>query len=161
MPGNSKPSDFKKRLRKLPAQLALALVNTTAILIIAAAILVIVAFNRVEHAAGKIASTMTSAVLSRVEAEPERLFANLQATGSEIRELRTAIKEGGLQHAEEIEQQIETLTDAVAGLREDVGKLTEAKVRLSDEAIRELGKSVIDAVLQLRNCQTVQAQLPR
>ena len=45
----------------------LALINATAILVIVAAILAIVALSKVTHLANDVASTMTDAVLSRID----------------------------------------------------------------------------------------------
>jgi len=161
----SERSELARRLRRLPGQLALALVNATAVLVIAAAIMVIVALNRVEHAAGRISTAVTDAVFARVEVEPTRLAGRLQATAREVRAIRTGIKdirEGGAQRAEELERQIAALTETLNGLRDDVKKLTEAKTQLTDEAIRALSSSVTDGLLQLRNCRPTQApQLPR
>src|SRR4051812_11083701 len=50
---------FSARLRRLPGQLLLALVNATVILVIVATILVLVAVNRINHFAENIVSTMT------------------------------------------------------------------------------------------------------
>jgi hypothetical protein len=161
----SERSELEKRLRRLPGQLALALVNATVVLVIVAAILVIVALNRVEQAAGRISTAVTDAVFARVEVEPTRLAGRLQATVAEIRDIRTGIRdirEGGGERAEELERQIATLTETLSGLRDDVRKLTEAKTQLTDEAIRALGSSVTDGLLQLRNCRPAQApQSPR
>ena len=53
---------FPARLRRLPGQLFLALVNATVILTIVAAILVLVAISRINYFAENIVSTMTEAV---------------------------------------------------------------------------------------------------
>ena len=154
-------SELQKRLRRLPGQLALALINATAVLVIVAAVLVIVAFNRVEHAAGRISASVTDAVFARVRVEPARLTGRLQATATEIRDIRTGIKnirEGGTARVEALEQKVTTLTEMLSGLRDDVKKLTEAKTQLTDEAIRTLGGSVTDGLLRLRNCGPAQSQ---
>jgi hypothetical protein len=62
-------SEFSARLQRLPGQLLLALVNGTAILVIAAAILTMIASSKVTHLAQNVASTMTDAVLSRVDGD--------------------------------------------------------------------------------------------
>jgi hypothetical protein len=106
MPETSERSELEKRLRRLPGQLALALVNATAVLLIVAALLVIVAFNRVEHAAGRISASLTDAVLAQVKVEPART-SSLQAMQSEIGELRTTlrgIREGGANRAEDLQR---------------------------------------------------------
>jgi len=161
MAESSERSGLAQRLRRLPGQLALALVNATAVLVIAAAVLVIVAFNRVEHAAARVSAAMTDAVLARVEAEPARLADRLQATAAEIADLRTALREGTAQRTEQLDQKITALTGTLTGLRDDVKKLTEAKDQLTDEAIRQLGQSVTDGLLRLRNCRPAQPQSPR
>ena len=60
------------RLWRLPGQLLLALINDTAILVIAASILAIVALVRIEHFAETIVATTTHAVLSKNRFAVER-----------------------------------------------------------------------------------------
>ena len=55
------------RLWRLPGQLLLALINATAILVIVAAILALVAISRINHFAENVTATMTEAVLSKVD----------------------------------------------------------------------------------------------
>ena len=58
------------RLKRLPAQLLLALVNATALLVITACILLVVVLNRVDHAAETIAGKVTDATISRLDMSP-------------------------------------------------------------------------------------------
>ena len=60
------------RLWRLPGQLLLALINATAILVIVAAILVLVAISRVEHFGANIVATMTEAVCPSLICRPKR-----------------------------------------------------------------------------------------
>jgi hypothetical protein len=53
------------RLWRLPKQLLLALINATAILVIVAAIVALVAIARINHFAENIVATMTEAVLAK------------------------------------------------------------------------------------------------
>jgi len=65
------------RLRMLPGQLLLSLVDATAILAITAAIVTLVAIARLNHFAENVVATMTEAVLSKVDLPPKGVLANL------------------------------------------------------------------------------------
>src|SRR6202790_2173519 len=60
-------SGISARLWRLPRQLLLALINATAILVIVAAILALVAIARINSFAENVVTTMTEAVLSKVD----------------------------------------------------------------------------------------------
>jgi hypothetical protein len=62
---DSTRDELRARLWRLPRQLLLALINGTAILVIVAAIVALVALSKVTHLANDVASAMTDAVLSR------------------------------------------------------------------------------------------------
>ncbi len=66
------------RLWRLPGQLLLALINATAILVIAAAILALVAIVRVDNFAGNVVATMTEAALSKIDLPSKEVLANLR-----------------------------------------------------------------------------------
>ena len=75
------------RLWRLPRQLLLALINATAILVIAAAILVLVVMARIDHFAGRVVGTMSEAVLAKVDLPPKEVLANLRNLTEEMRTL--------------------------------------------------------------------------
>ena len=54
------------RLRRLPVELLRSLINATAILVIVAAILVLLAMVRIDSFAGSVVTTMTEVVLSKI-----------------------------------------------------------------------------------------------
>jgi hypothetical protein len=66
LPEPDKRDELRARLRRLPGQLLLALINGTALLVIVAAIIALVAISKVTNLANDVASTMTDAVLSRI-----------------------------------------------------------------------------------------------
>ena len=70
-------TETSKRLRSLPRQLLLALINATMILVIVAAVLALVAMSRIDHFAQNVAATMTEAVLSKVDLPAKDVLANL------------------------------------------------------------------------------------
>ena len=87
------------RLRRLPRQLLMALINGTAILVIAAAILALVATWKVTHLAENVSATMTDAVLSRIDVEPQQLLAGIRSVGGDVRSLAKTLKEARAEEA--------------------------------------------------------------
>ena len=59
-------NSISQRLRRLPGQFLLALINATAILVIVATVLALVAMARINNFAENIVATMTEAVLSKM-----------------------------------------------------------------------------------------------
>jgi flagellar motor component MotA len=80
-------SDLSIRVRRLPGQLLLALVNGTAILVIFSAVLAMIATSKVTHLAQSVASTMTDAVLSQVGEDPREFLQSIQSISEDIRSL--------------------------------------------------------------------------
>ena len=140
------------RLRRLPGQVLLALVNGTAVLIIAAAILTIMVFSRAERFAGNIAATMTDAVLARVDVDPQQALANLQGLTAEVRTLGVTLKEVKAEEMSKLDPRLATLAERLDSLRVSVDRLTETKPLLTHEAISQLGRSVGDSLMRLRDC---------
>jgi hypothetical protein len=143
-------SDFSRRLWKLPRQLLLALINGTAVLVILAAILALVATSRVTHLAQTVASTMTDAVLSRVGENPRQLAQNLQRVSNDVHALIVALADA----------KTERVTDEVAGLNERLGaleanldQLRGARSQLIDEVVAKAGKAAGNALQNLRRCE--------
>jgi hypothetical protein len=104
-------SELSARMRKVPGQLLLALVNGTAVLVIAAAILAIIASSKVTHVAQNVASTMTDAVLSRVDENPRQLVQNIQRVSDDVHTLTVALTKAK--------------SEGVAGLGPEVAHLNE------------------------------------
>jgi hypothetical protein len=81
------------RLRKLPAQFLLALINATAILVIVAAVLALVTMVRIDNFAGSVVTSMTEAVLSRIDLPSKDVLANLRNLREEVRTLGNTLRE--------------------------------------------------------------------
>ena len=81
------------RLWRLPKQLLLALINATAILVIVAAIVALVAIARINHFAENIVATMTEAVLAKVDLPSKDVLANLRKLTTEVRTVGNALRE--------------------------------------------------------------------
>ncbi len=86
-------SGISPRLWRLPGQLLLALINATAILVIVASILALVALVRIEHFAENIVATTTHAVLSKVDLPSKDVLANMRELTGEVRALGKALRE--------------------------------------------------------------------
>jgi hypothetical protein len=136
------------RLWRLPGQLLLALINATAILVIAAAILALVLIARIDHFAGNVVATMTEAVLSKVDLPPKDVLANLRSMTAEIRTLNNALGEIKAGENPVLQPEIARLKEALTALNISVDRLGNARSILTDEAIGQLGRTVIDAPMK-------------
>jgi hypothetical protein len=134
------------RLWRLPGQLLLALINATAILVIAAAILALVAITRIDHFAGNLVATMTEAVLSKVDLPPKDVLANLRNLTAEVRSLGNALGEIRAGENPILQFEIVRLKEALTVLNISLDRLGSARSILTDEAIGQLGRAVTDAL---------------
>jgi hypothetical protein len=147
------------RLWKLPGQLLLALINATAILVIVAAIVALVAIARINHFAENVAATMTEAVLSKVDLPPKNVLANLQNLTAEVRTLGNVLREIKAGEHSALQPEIAQLKEALTVLNTSVDRLGSARSILTDEAIGQLGRTVTDALTKLRDCSSSDRQM--
>jgi len=145
---------FPARLRRLPGQLFLALVNATVILAIVAAILVLVAISRINYFAENIVSTMTEAVLSKVDLPSKEVLADLRNLTAEIRRVGNAIEQIKAGENSAFQVEIAKLKETLTVLRVNVDRLGRARSMLTDEAIGQLGRRVSDTLIKLRECRS-------
>ena len=113
-------SKLSRRLRALPGQFLLTLINGTAVLIIIAALLVIVAFNRVENAAGNISATMTESVLAKFDLGDRRILTEVEDLRAEVAALVTAITEEREAIVQAIDAQREAMSQTVGEQRDEL-----------------------------------------
>ena len=141
------------RLWRLPRQLLLALINATAILVIVAAIVALVAIARINHLAENVAATMTEAVLSKVDLPQKAVLANIRNLTTEVRTLGNTLREikSGGEHPV-LQSELAQLKEALTVLNVSVDRLGSARSILTDEAIGQLGRTVTDALTKLRDC---------
>jgi len=147
------------RLWRLPGQLLLALINATAILVIVAAILALVAIARIDHFAENVVATMTEAVLSKVDLPPKAVLANLRNLTAEVRTLGNALREIKAGEHPALQSEIAQLKEALTVLNVSVDRLGSARSILTDEAIEQLGRTVTDALMKLRDCSSSARQV--
>jgi hypothetical protein len=148
------------RLWRLPGQLLLALINATAILVIAAAILALVAIAQINQFAGNVAATMTEAVLSKVDLPSKGVLANLRNLTVEVRTLGNSLREIKSGENPALQFEMAQLKEALTVLSVSVDRLGNARSILTDEAIGQLGRRVTDTLMKLRGCTSNVAEIP-
>jgi hypothetical protein len=148
------------RLWKLPGQLLLSLINATAILVIVAAILALVAIARINHFAENVVATMTEAVLSKVDLPPKNVLANLRNLTAEVRTLGNTLREIKAGEHPALQPEMAQLKEALTVLNVSVDRLGSARSILTDEAIGQLGRRVTDTLMKLRDCSSNVGQIP-
>ena len=145
-------SEFSTRLRALPRQLLLALINGTAILVIAAAVLAIIASSKITHLAQDVATTMTDAVLSGIGEDPKQVVQALRSVSDEVHKLRAALEESKANATDRLGPEIARLSERLNSLEAAIEQLTDARSRLIDEVIVEVGSSLSEGLQNLRAC---------
>jgi septal ring factor EnvC (AmiA/AmiB activator) len=150
--GNS----ISARFWRLPGQLLLALINATAILLTAAAILTLLALSRIDRFAENVTGTMTAAVLSKIDLPSKDVLANIRELTAELRAVRATLREARTDRPT-LQPELARLNERLAALNAGVDRLTSARSMLSDEAIRQLGASAADAVTRLKDARSRRA----
>ena len=153
----AEPDDngISARLWRLPAQLLLALINATAILVIVAAILALVAIARINH----IAETVTETALSKVDLPSKDVLANLRNLTAEVRTLDNTLREIKAGEHPALQHEMAQLKEELIVLNVSVDRLGSAKSILTDQAIGQLGRTVTDALAKLRDCSSSARQM--
>ncbi|MGB6352027.1 MAG: hypothetical protein WBG10_18585 [Pseudolabrys sp.] len=147
------------RLRTLPVDFLCALINATAILVIVAAILALVAMARIDNFAESFVTTMTEALLSKIDLPSKNVLANLRNLTEEARELGDALREIKVGENPVIQFEIVRLKETLAGLKVSVDRLADTRTILTDEAIGQLGRAVTNTLTKLRSCASNVGQM--
>jgi hypothetical protein len=149
------------RLWRLPGQLLLALINATAILVIVAAIVVLVAIARINHFAENVAATMTEAVLSKVDLPERDVLANIRNLAAEVRTLGNTLREIKDGERPPLQPELARLKEALTVLNVSIDRIGDARSLVTDEAIVQLGRTVTDVLMKLRDCSSSARQVER
>ncbi|MHC2333730.1 hypothetical protein [Bradyrhizobium sp. USDA 4454] len=147
------------RLWRLPAQLLLALINATAILVIVAAIVALVAIARINHFAENVVATMTEAALSKIDLPAKDVLANLRDLTAEVRTLGNSLREFKEGERPALQHEMVQLKEALTALNVSVDRLGSARSILTDQAIEQSGRTVTDALAKLRGCSSSAVQM--
>jgi hypothetical protein len=144
-----------RRLVRLPGQLLLALVNATALLVIAACVLSLVLLNRVDSAGERIASNVTEAALARLQVSPADFKARIEAIDGKISALKAELADPDLKDHWEVAQQLKDLNRNLADIRLAAAGLSAAGPEITDTAFKQAGDMLTRALYTLRGCETV------
>jgi len=157
----SKPhrNEISARLRRLPVDFLLALINATMLLVIVAAILALIVMVRIDNLAGRVVTTMTEAVLSKIDLPSKNVLANLRNLTEEVRTLGNTLRDIKVGENPVIQIEIARLKEALTALNASVDRLTNTRTILTDEAIAQLGRAVTDTLTQMRGCTSKVGQM--
>lgn len=142
------------RLLRLPGQLLLALVNATALLVIAACVLSLVVLDRVEAAGDRIAGTVTDAALARLDVTPVEFKTRLETLDGRIEALSAQLADPDLQDHWEIARQLKELNGNLAQIRAAAAGLGAAGPDVTAAAFDQAGDILTDALHAARGCET-------
>jgi len=159
LPEPDRITTLSARLRRLPLNFLLALVNATSILVIAAAILVLVAIVRIDNFAGRVVTTMTEAVLSKVDLPSKDVLANLRGLREDIRTLGTTLRDIKLGENPVLRTEMTQLREVLTTLNASVDRLTDSRTLLTDEAIARLGQEASNTLTKMRGCAPKVSQI--
>jgi septal ring factor EnvC (AmiA/AmiB activator) len=154
-------SDLSTRLRRLPGQLLLALVNGTAILVILAAVLAMIATSKVTHLAQSVASTMTDAVLSQVGEDPREFVQSIQSISENVHSLTAKLARAKTEGAPGLGSEVAQLNKRLGSLEANLERLRSARANLFDELIAKVGDATADALQNFRACAPPDARAER
>ena len=149
------------RLWRLPRQLMLALINATAILVIVAAIVALVAIARINHFAENITAKMTEAVLSKADLPEREVLANIRNLTAEVRTLGNTLREIKDGELPALQPELAKLKERLSVLNVSIDRIGNARSILTDEAIGQLGRTVTDGLTKLRDCQATPERHPQ
>ena len=157
----SKPdrNEIYARLRRLPADFLLALTNATAILVIVAAILALIVMVRIDNLAGRVVTTMTEAVLSKIDLPSKNVLTNLQNLTAEVRTFGNTLRDIKVGDNPVVQVEIARLKEALTALTVSIDRFANARTILTDEAIAQLGRAVTDTLTQMRGCTSKVGQM--
>jgi hypothetical protein len=140
------------RLRRLPGQLLLALINATAVLVIVAAVLALVAMWRIDNFTATVVATMTEAVLSKIDLPARDVLANLRGLRSDVRALGETLKEIKARENPHLQAEVARLTEALTALTRGVDRLANARAALTDASIEQVARAVTETLTKTRAC---------
>jgi hypothetical protein len=129
-----------RRIMRLPGQLLLALVNATAILVIVAAVLAIIAFNRFETAGANLAADLTVKAVAQLGVTPDALKMKLASLEEKMEALKAGLAQAKQNDDGPLRTQIAELDTTLNELKAAVVKLGDAQPAVADAALNRLAQ---------------------
>ncbi|WP_209010835.1 hypothetical protein [Labrenzia sp. PHM005] len=140
------------RLIRLPGQLLLALINATALLVIAASVLALLVLHQVEEAGTRVAGAVTGATLARLQVTPAEFKDNLENLDDRVQEISEWLQSPSLKADPELKRQLTELNANLVGLREAADGIRSAGPDITSAAFEQAGDLLTDALHTLRGC---------
>lgn len=140
------------RLIRLPGHLLLALINATALLIIAACVLSLMVLNQVDEAGARVAGAVTGATLARLQVTPAEFKENLEGLNDRIKDISGKLENPDVQSDLELRRQLTELNANLAGLRQAADGIQSAGPDITAAAFDQAGELLTDALYTLRGC---------
>jgi len=140
------------KLRRLPGDLLLALLNAPAILVAIAAVLTLLAIARVNNFAENLTGRMTEAVVAKIDLPSRDVLANLRTLTEDVRALRTTLRDIKEGENPVLRSEIARLRDRLDVLGTKLEAFAKSRTILTDEAIGQLGRSVSDTLIKMKGC---------
>lgn len=141
------------RLVRLPGQLLLALINATALLVIAASVLALLVLHQVDEAGARVAGAVTGATLARLQVTPAEFKENLETLDERIKDISERLQNPELKAEPDLVRQLTGLNANLVGLREAANGIRAAGPDITDAAFEQAGKTVTDALRALNSCE--------
>jgi hypothetical protein len=142
------------RLWRLPGQFLLALINATAILVIVATILALVAIARIEHFAGNTIATITDAVLAKVDLPSKDVLANIQELTGQVRALGNALQEIKTGENPVLQSEIARTRESLMAVSMNVDRLRGARSILTNQVAARFGDTITQSLIKWRDCSS-------
>lgn len=148
----SESATLGRRLRRLPGQFLLALVNATAILVILAAVLALVAVGRLEGAAHQVSTIVGARLSPHLTVDGSVLAQEVRGLRDDLASYRTALGEQKAEAEARIAERLDRLELRLVALESGIEELTSVKAQITDETVRQAGAALTDSMLALLHC---------
>ncbi len=143
---------FWRRVFRLPGGLLVALINATALLVIAACVLSLMVLHQVDEAGARVAGAVTGATLARLQVTPAEFKENLEGLNEHIKKISEKLDSPDLQSDLALRDQLEELNSNLIGLKQAAEGIRSAGPDVAAAAFDQAGELLTDSLYTLRGC---------
>jgi hypothetical protein len=142
------------RLRSLPGQCLLALINGTTVLLIAGAVLILIASASIQNFVETTVSTLTESVLSKVDLPSKEVLTNIGELTREVRALNNSLREIRPGENPVVQSRIVQLKEALTLLSSNMDQLRSSRSVLTNEVATRAGDAISHILLTSQGCSS-------
>ncbi|MTI07609.1 hypothetical protein E1180_19085 [Roseibium denhamense] len=128
------------------------MINATALLIIAACVLVLLVLHRVDEAGTRVAGAVTGATLARLQVTPAEFKENLEGLDDRLKEISDRLQSANLQADPALLRQLTQLNTNLEGLRQAADGIRAAGPDITAAAFEQAGEVLTNSLYTLRGC---------